>query len=407
MSRPAAIAAEATGSRYTSRRAGAGARRGPAVENLDRRLAARAGLALALVNVRYWSRVAPLARDQLERWRRRARAIDDSVLRALALAKLDEEGFNAEAAAMLATIAPRAHRVRAVEAIVAAEVLYDYLDGLTESPADEGPGDGERLFTAFTDAVTPSVTSTGDYYRHHSHREDVYLEELVATVRLALAGLPASANVAQTLTRSAARGAEAQLRIHAATAGESEELRLWAQSRTADTPLEWREYVAGAACSVLAVHALIVAATDRRTTYARGLELDRVYLLISVLPTILDSLIDDEQDARSGRAGHIQHYDDRALLAQRLSNVIDDAVGRARETPHGAHHVMTLVGVVAYYLSAPTADGELVRPVAEHIGAQLRPLLTPALCMMRGWRAAKRLRSYWRARSAASVRRRS
>jgi tetraprenyl-beta-curcumene synthase len=406
MSRPEAIAAAGAGRRQAPRRAGACARPEPAVERLDRRLAARAGLALALVNVRYWSHVAPLAREELERWRRRARTIDDPVLRALALAKLDEEGFNAEAAAMLATIAPRAHRGRAVQAIVAAEILYDYLDGLTESPADEKPGDGERLFMAFVDAVTPSATPTGDYYGHHSHREDVYLGELVASIRLALTGLPASENVAETITRCAVRGAEAQLRIHAAATGESEELRLWAERRAADTPLEWREYLAGAASSVLAVHALIAAATDPRTTHARGVELDRIYLLISVLPTILDSVIDHEQDVRSGRAGYIQHYDDRALLARRLSSVIDDAVGCARETPNGAHHVMTLVGVVAYYLSAPAADGELAQPVAEHIAAQLRPLLAPALSMMRGWRAAKRLRAYRRARSAAGIPRR-
>ncbi len=406
MSRPGAIASAATGCRQAPRRAGAGERREPAVEGLDRRLAARAGLALMLVNMRYWSRVAPLARGELEHWRRRARTIDDPVLRALALAKLEEEGFNAEAAAMLATIAPRAHRRLAVRAIVAVEVLYDYLDGLTESPADETAGDGERLFTAFIDAVTPSAAPLGDYYRHHSRREDVYLGELVASIRLALAGLPAIADVADTLRSSAARGAEAQLHIHAAAASGSEELRLWAERRAAGTSLEWREYLAGAACSVLAVHALIAAATDHRTTSARGLEIDRIYLLISVLPTILDSVIDLEQDARSGRAGYVRHYDDHGLLKRRLSGVIDDAVGRAREAPHGAHHVMTLVGVVAYYLSAPTADDELALPVTERLGAQLRPLLAPALSMMRGWRAAKRLRAHWRGRSAARLRRR-
>ena len=171
MTRPVAIAAPRTWHRDAPERAAA------TVEILDRRLAARAGLALVLVNVRYWSRVAPLARSEMERWRQRARTIEDPVLRALAVAKLDEEGFNAEAAAMLATLAPRAHRRRTVEAIVAAEVLYDYLDGLTEFPAAEARGDGERLFTAFTDAVDPSAVPDGDYYRHHSSAEDVYLEQ--------------------------------------------------------------------------------------------------------------------------------------------------------------------------------------------------------------------------------------
>jgi hypothetical protein len=75
--------------------------------------------------------------------------------------------------------------------------------------------------------------------------------------------------------------------------------------------------------------------------------------------------------------------------------------------PNGAHHVMTLVGVVAYYLSAPAAGGELAQPIAEHVGGQLRPLLAPALWMMRSWRTAKRLRAYRRASSTARARRRS
>jgi tetraprenyl-beta-curcumene synthase len=395
MTRPAAIAAARTWRRDAPKRPAA------TVEILDRRLAARAGLALVLVNVRYWSRVAPLARSELERWRQRARTIEDPVLRALAVSKLDEEGFNAEAAAMLATLAPRAHRRRTVEAIVAAEVLYDYLDGLTEFPAAEARGDGERLFTAFTDAVDPSAVPDGDYYRHHSRAEGVYLAQLVASVRHALAGLPASTSLGEVLQSSAARGAEAQLRMHAMTPSTSEQLRLWAERRAADTPLEWREYLAGAACSVLAVHALIAAASDRHTTNERALELDRIYLLISVLPTVLDSVIDRELDASAGRAGYIQHYDDCDLLAGRLAGVIEDAVHHARNVPDGAHHVMTLVGVVAYYLSAPTASDAFARPVTVRIGRQLRPLLAPTMSMMRAWRAAKRLRGRWRARSSA------
>jgi tetraprenyl-beta-curcumene synthase len=360
---------------------------------MDRRLALRAGVALALVNVRYWSNVAPLAREQMRRWRSRAQAIDDPVLRALALAKLDEEGFNAEAAAMLATLTPRRQRRRAVEAIVASEILYDYLDGLTELPGHEAQGDGDRLFTAFADAVTPSAQARGGYYRDHSRSEEVYLGALVASVRLALGELPATARVAEMLARSAARGARAQLLIHATGPAQSEQPRLWAEREAAGTSLGWREFLAGSACSVLGVHALIAAASDRRTTYEQALEIDRVYLLMSVLPTILDSLIDHAQDADADRPGYLRHYDDRDVLARRLARVIDDAVGHSRRAPNGAHHVMTLVGIVAYYASAPTADSELARPVMEHIGAQLRPLLAPSLRIMRAWRAAKRLRA--------------
>jgi tetraprenyl-beta-curcumene synthase len=356
-------------------------------------LAARAGLAFVLVNVRYWTGVAPLVREQLRRWRTRAQAIEDPILRALAMHKLDEEGFNAELAAMLATLAPRAQRPRAVHAIVALEVMYDYLDGLTESPSPEAPQDGRRLFSAFTDAVAPAERATGDYYRHHPRwQDDGYLQELVNAARLALAALPASATLADVMRQSAVRGAEAQLRIHAACVSGNGQLEQWARRQAAQTSLEWQEFLAGAACSVLAVHALVVAAADRHSTHEQAVVLDRIYLSISALPTVLDSVIDYERDAESGRPGYVQHYDDRAVLAGRLAGVIDDVMARARGTPNGAHHVMTMAGVVAYYLSAPSATSAFARPVSEHMRDQLRPLLAPILAMLRAWRAAKRAR---------------
>jgi tetraprenyl-beta-curcumene synthase len=369
---------------------------------MDRQLAARAGFALVLANARYWSGVAPLVRRQMSHWRARARAIEDPILRALALEKLSEEGFNAEAAAMLATLAPPAHRRSAVDAIVAAEVLYDYLDGLTESPSQELPDDGHCLFRAFSDAVAPAVAPSGNYYRYHSRSHDCgYLDELVSTVRLALAGLPAITRLAEILKRSAARGAEAQLHIHAAALAGPHQLEQWAKVHAIGTTLQWREFLAGAACSVLAVHALIAAAADRTTTHAQALEIDRIYLSISVLPTILDSVMDYERDAHAGRPGYVRYYADRSVLAERLENVIGDAVAHARSAPHGAHHVMNLVGVVAYYTSSPTARSDFACPITDRIVRQLQPLIAPTLGVMRAWRAAKQMRRRWRPRLPA------
>jgi tetraprenyl-beta-curcumene synthase len=370
-------------------------------------LAARSAGALALANVRYWSSVAPSVHTQLRRWRTLAHTIEDPSLRALALGKLEHEGFNAEAAAMLATLAPRRHRRATVEAIVAVEIMYDYLDGLTETPSYETPDDGYRLFRAFTDAVAPSVEPGGNYYRDHACMEDCYLEALVGAARSALATLPGIASLAEVLHTSAGRGAEAQLQIHAAALSGPGPLRRWAQRGAADTPLQWREFLAGAACSVLGVHALIAAAADARTTVEQAREIDRIYLSISVLPTVLDSLLDHELDVSAGQPGYLQHYEDSAALTHELTNVIHETISRARRARHGAHHVMTLAGVLAYYFSTPTAGNELARPVVEHIGRELGPLLTPTLAMMRVWRAAKRVRARWRALTSRSERRRT
>ena len=54
---------------------------------------------------------------------------------------------------------------------------------------------------------------------------------------------------------------------------------------------------------------------------------------------------------------------------------------------------MTLVGVVGYYASAPTAnDDAFARPVIARVKRELLPLITPTLALMRGWRTAKRVR---------------
>jgi tetraprenyl-beta-curcumene synthase len=315
------------------------------------------------------------------------------MLQALALEKLREERFNAEVAATLATLAPREHRKHVVEAIVAYEVMYDYLDGLTEQPVADPLHNGHALYRAFTDAVALDVELTGDYYAYHQRSDDCgYLEELVKTVRRALAQLPSAAAISAACARASARCAEAQLRAHAVPRLGTAQLEHWASGEATATQLGWQEFLAGAASSVLAVHALIVAGADDRTTPEEAAEIDTVYLSICALSTMLDSLVDYERDVQAGQAGYIRYYENHDDLARDLAHAARRAVDHAALLRSGAHHIMTLVGVAAYYASAPTADDEFARPVTQRICRELRPLITPTLAVMRAWRIAKYLR---------------
>jgi tetraprenyl-beta-curcumene synthase len=370
----------------------------------DRRLLARAGLALVLANARYWTTVAPEVRAQLARWRARAIEIENPELRALALRTLQEEGFTAEVAATLATLTPRRHRADAIRGIVALEVMYDYLDGLTEQPTPDPLANGRRLFKAFTDALDPGAELDDDYYRHHpSGGDGGYLQELAATVRETLACLPKAQALAPTMLSAAARCAEAEVLTHAATLSSSSPAERWARETTNGSGLDWREYLAGAASSVLAVHALIALAGDERTAAEHAAPIDEVYLALGVLSTMLDSVVDYEQDAADGTLAYINHYDDRSLLGARLVEVARRAATRARDAPGGAHHLMTMAGVTAYYTSAPGASSELASPVTSRIQSELRPLITPTLAVMRSWRLAKRLRARSRMTLTASA----
>ena len=358
----------------------------------DRRLLAHAGLALVLANARYWTTVAPQVRAELARWRARASEIEDAELRTLALHTLQGEGFAAEVAATLTTLTPHRQRATAVRAVVALEVMYDYLDGLTEQRAPDPLANGRLLFKAFTDALDPSAELDEDYYRHCPTPTDGgYLRELAATVKDALACLPAAQALAPAMLQAASRCAEAEVLTHAAAYTSAAQVERWARQTATGSGLEWREYLAGAASSVLCVHALIALAGDARTTAEHAAPIDAVYLALAALSTMLDSVVDYEQDVERGTLAYIRHYDE-SIFGERVVHVAHEAARRARNAPKSVYHLMTLAGVAAYYTSAASADSRLARPVTSRLRRELRPLITPTLAVMRTWRLAKRAR---------------
>ena len=352
-----------------------------------------ATVALLSANLRFWTTVLPDVQRELRRWDRHARAIPDPVLRAHALRKLRTERFNTEVAATLATLAPRTHRRTTIAAIVAVEVMYDYLDELTEQPVADPLANGRQLHRAFAlglsrDALAP------DLYRHHPQQDDGgYLDALVARCRVALWALPSAAAVAPAALVVAARCGEAQTRTHAVSQVGVAQLRAWARTEEDGAALHWWEFAAGATASVLALHALIAAAAEPLTTADEADRIARAYLTTCALTTLLDSLVDRELDAAAGAHAYLAYYgDDEQWLAERLGRLARRAAVEVRGLPRASHHLMTVAGAAAFYLSAPEATRPHARRVTAPIVAELEPLITPTLVIFELWRRAKRLR---------------
>jgi tetraprenyl-beta-curcumene synthase len=365
----------------------------------ETKLTIRAGAALVSANVRYWSAIAPQVRRELRRWSERASAIPDPRLRAIATDKLHAEHFNAQVAATLATTVPRRHRRRTVEAIVALEVLYDYLDGLTEMPATDPLRDRTQAYRAFTaifdedppasDAREKPYASDGGYAN-----DGGYAQALCSAARDAIATLPSASAVTSAGRRAVERCAAAQVRVHAAAQLGTGQLEQWARERpAAEQSRDWREHLAGAVASVLAAHALIAAAGTDATSEEQAHAIDAAYLSISALSTVLDSLIDHERDVRAGDPWLVRLHGDSRALGATLPGVAERAVEQVRLLPDNAHHLMMLSGVVAFYSSAPEARRGAARHSVLELHRELRPIIFPTLAVMRIWRLAKKARN--------------
>jgi tetraprenyl-beta-curcumene synthase len=353
--------------------------------NAERRLAPAGVFAIAAL--RYWLSVFPRVRRELHRLRRRAHAIPDPVLRELALAALAKRG-NIEGAAAFAAFVARAHRGGTVRALVAFQATYNYVDMLAEQPNDDPVANARRLHEALPAALDPGAAQP-DYYAHHAQREEHaqpqdggYLSELVQSCRLALGELPSYPAVAEQARRAGARIVAFQSLSLGSRREERDALERWARAQTpAGSELEWWE-TAAAAGSSLCVHALIAAAAADIAPGPRELAaVEEAYFpWIGALHSLLDSVVDEVEDARTGQLSLIGCYASSREAAIRMRWLAARAIDSARGLPDGREHAVLVAGMAGYYLSgvsgtdASTRDA-LTDGVREEIGGLARAAL--------------------------------
>ena len=193
------------------------------------------------------------------------------------------------------------------------------------------------------------------------------------------------------LLGAATRCAEAQTRIHAVPVLGVSQLESWARKHSVSSGLQWREYAAGCASSVLAAHALIVLASRPFISQDDTLRLDSAYLAIGAVITLLDSIVDHPEDSATGAPNFAALFE-VSELPDVLRSLVRLALSRVREAPDAAHHAMTLAGVAAYYTTHPGASSAFARPSVRAVRDALSPTILPTLLVMRSWRTAKHLR---------------
>jgi tetraprenyl-beta-curcumene synthase len=345
---------------------------------------------LVRLSLAYWLAIQPQVRRELARWDRRARAIPDPVLRAQALAKLDAERLNPEAAALFAVLAPLRRRSRMVRLIVAYQVLYDYLDGVNEQPGYCELRVGLRLHQALSEALMPDGPLS-DYYAETPGADDGgYLRELCEACRSVVAGLSRTACFEQTLRSATERCGEAQSHNHAAR-GRRASLVHWSSMQAEAHPgYEWWELVAGG-ISCLNIHALLACMAVPGATAEHLARVDRAYFpSVCSISALLDSLSDYASDLESGNHSFVAHYRDAPAAARRLRAIAGEAASRTAALDAAARHQVILAGILAYYLSCPSVSDGFPAEAAQDLiacGGWLGPAM---LAVLRARRRAQR-----------------
>ncbi|HST33528.1 MAG TPA: DUF2600 family protein [Solirubrobacteraceae bacterium] len=330
------------------------------------------------------------AARELEHWRTLADAIPDPALRDDAREAIDHKRANIDGAVLFSTIAQR-RSTDLLRALVAFEVLADYLDCTSERGAFVGVHNGRQLHRALIDALDAG-RPVADYYRFHPWRDDGgFAAALVDTCRRACARLP-SFEAARPFGVEAATLAQVLALNHDEDPRRRDELlRSWAAAHfPGDDALAWFEHT-GAASAWLTVLALLALAADERRSAQDARAVFDAYLpWISLAGTLLDSYGDQEADAENGAHRYVAHYGDADVMTRRIGEVVRRAVGAASELRHGTRHRVLVSAMAAMYLTkdsvwAPAWRGR-TRTLIRASGPLTR-LLIPAL---RTWRVVNK-----------------
>lgn len=368
---------------------------------MSMRTHARSPLAWAFIiaAANYWLSVWPTARRHIRLWRSRGRSTPDPAIRAHVLETFDQKWTNVEGAAAFAVLTPASRRATATNVLVTWQAIYDLADTLSEH-TDSPHADSYQLHQALVSALESQPREI-DFYVHHPNQDDGgCLRAIIDAARDGWTTLPSHAARMAAAIAAAERIACYQALHHGCVSGH-DELAAWADAQTpAGTELLWWETSAAAASSLPAL-AMIAAAVDARITDIQAATIHEAYWpWTGALHTLLDSLIDMQEDAAADQPG-LLNYADSAEIAIRMGRLAAASASRTARLPSARQHTILLAGMICLYLSAPDAGLPYARPTTNAVLATIGALTRPAITILRLRRAVAP--SSWRPVAQASA----
>lgn len=333
----------------------------------------------------------PVVARELQRRRELAFAIPDPVLRRLALQSLECKRCNLEGAAAFELLAGKAADPALVRALTACQTICDYVDLVAEQPTSDPVANGYRLHEALIVALAPGELHR-DYYAHHSRGHDGgYLRVLAEDVQGSIAELPSLSLIRAPLARIAERIAVYQSFNHGDAHGSYRPFERWARAQSARAGgLRWWE-TGAAAGSTLSLYALIASAASPSLERGVVAAIERAYFpWIGALHTLLDSLVDLDEDFAAGGRSLVGCYASPEQAAARMRAIARRALQRAEALPAGCRHALILMSMAGFYLCETRGSSSAhARAIAPALRKALGGFTTPATLIMGARRAVR------------------
>lgn len=310
------------------------------------------GIEAPLYLARFLRVIVPQARERLADLRTLAEAMPDDRLREQALASIDGKSYHVAGACILATFLP-ADAARAYIAIVAPlETIYDYLDNLCDRHPEVDPTAYPVLHRAIADALDPDA-NPGDYYANGPAGDDGgYLRALVEQTQRGLAALPHHEELLPYFRESALLYSQMQTFSHyPSPERELACVRWYEEHRDRFKALDWHEF-ACAAGSQFQVYAPLFVAFDGSPGLA-GLAYDAYFPYVSSLHVMLDSFIDQSEDAAHGELSFTAVYDGARRLRERVAFLAESGRRGFAGLPRPERHRFVLRIMTLFYLTHP------------------------------------------------------
>jgi tetraprenyl-beta-curcumene synthase len=271
--------------------------------------------------------------------------------------------------------------------LVAYELIWDFLDNLSERAVAAGHLDGRHLHRAIAEAIDLQAPLS-DYYRKLPWREDGgYLRALVEACREGCRRLPCYPLVRDLAVREARRAHVLSVNHDPDPQRRDAALRRWvAVEFPGAQTVSWWE-LTGAASAPLAIHALLALAAEPSFRVEEIARVHGAYFpWICAATTMLDSYVDQPEDVASGAHSYVSHYPDPQRAVRDIRTLVLRALSGACALRDGHRHAVVAAAMIAMYLSKDTAPTPQLRAGTRSFlsaGGSLTRFLLPVLRLWR------------------------